>query len=145
MQAVLGRLPLLGKASAHESSFFPPAPKSFLSVSHRVTGSYLFLFCSHREGREVYRGSPVEKYFPTCFLTLSLLRMFVLEVCVTAVSFSLICPPSLSAGVHLEDLGQRDVPQEPLLGPAAIAVSDAGHLAVLLRGLVQTLVAVDVH
>lgn len=63
----------------------------------------------------------------------------------TAVSFSLICPPSLSAGVHLEDLGQRDVPQEPLLGPAAIAVSDAGHLAVLLRGLVQTLVAVDVH
>lgn len=35
-----------------------------------------------------------------------------------------------------------DVAEKPLLGPGSAAVSDAGHLAVLLHGFVQALVAV---
>lgn len=37
---------------------------------------------------------------------------------------------------------KRDVSKKPLLGPAPSAVPDAGHLAVVLRGLVQALVTV---
>ena len=35
-----------------------------------------------------------------------------------------------------------DVPKKPLLGSASAAVSDAGHLAVLVCGFVQALVTV---
>lgn len=35
-----------------------------------------------------------------------------------------------------------DISEQPLLGAASRAVSDAGHLAVLLRGFVQALIAV---
>ena len=44
-----------------------------------------------------------------------------------------------------EDLRERDIAQQPLLGAAVRAVLDAGHLAVVLVGLVQTLVTVHVH
>ena len=43
-----------------------------------------------------------------------------------------------------EDFRKCDVAQQPLLGACVCAVFDAGHLAVLLVGLVQTLVTVDV-
>lgn len=35
-----------------------------------------------------------------------------------------------------------DVSKKPLLGPASIAVSNAGHLAVLFRGFIQALITV---
>lgn len=41
-----------------------------------------------------------------------------------------------------EDFWKGDISKKPLLGPASSAVSNAGHLAVLLCGFVQALVAV---
>lgn len=35
-----------------------------------------------------------------------------------------------------------DISKKPLLGPASIAVSNAGHLAVLFRGFIQALITV---
>lgn len=43
-----------------------------------------------------------------------------------------------------EYLWKGDVSKQPLLGPASTAVSDAGHLAVLVCGFVQALVTVHV-
>lgn len=42
----------------------------------------------------------------------------------------------------LEYFWKGDVPEQPLLGSASIAVSDAGHLAVLFGGFIQALITV---
>lgn len=47
--------------------------------------------------------------------------------------------------IFSERFWKGNVTQEPLLGPVAIAVSDAGHLTVVFRGFIQALVTVHMQ
>lgn len=59
------------------------------------------------------------------------------EVAQSVLTFSFFCVNLVS-----EYFWKGDVSKKPLLGSASIAVSDAGHLAVLVCGFIQALVTV---
>ena len=59
------------------------------------------------------------------------------EVAQSVLTFSFFCVNLVS-----EYFWKGDVSKKPLLGSASAAVSDAGHLAVLVCGFIQALVTV---